>query len=180
MAHTGVYCILGLFGPKEDVRQRAYDMLPTYEITDDGFIITVHDLPVADVERGGIIRLRWDEVTSIRPLFHDEAEGLSRQILADSVSAVSSQVERSIDEAMFCEGRKEKPARYMTTIGRIATRTLGLRGTTQLHGDFHELGVVTLIDGPEIKYVVVFRKGRPEDLYDLLGAFRKAKGIAAV
>ncbi len=180
MAPIEAYQILGLFGPKVDPRQHAYDILPTYEITDDGFTITVHDLPVMDVERGGVIKLRWDEVTSIRPVSWPEAADYMAGMVHNPGSALDAQVKRSIETALFCEGKKEKPALYMTIIGREANKTLGMRGYSQAQGNFADLGVLTFIEGPELDYTVVFKKRNPGEMGDLIGAFEKAKGLLNV
>jgi hypothetical protein len=177
MAYIEAFMTLGLFGPKVDPRQHAYDILPTYELTDDGFVITVHDLPVKDPVQGGRIKLRWDEVTSIKTMSQQDAMDYTRQLLSNIGDLVATQAKRSIETAMFCEGKKEKPALYMTMVGQEAKLTMGLRSTSQMQGNFSGLGVLTIIEGPDLNYTVIFKKQKPEELKDLLDAFEKAKGI---
>jgi hypothetical protein len=54
-----------------------------------------------------------------------------------------------------------------------------MRTTSKVHGDLSGLGIMTLIEGPDLHYLVVFKKQGPEELNDLVAAFVKAKGTAS-
>lgn len=180
---------LGLFGPKVDPVVHAFEILPTYEITEDGFIITAHDIAVKNPEEGARMRLRWDEVTSIRPLTRDETIEYAKSLYSDLGGAMQSQMKMSISLAYFIDGKVDKPNYYITAIGREAKK--GPFNMTMLHDtlsnnrnniDFAisratSIGVATAIDGPDIHYLVVFKKKGIDELKDLMDAFEKAKGV---
>ncbi len=181
--------VLGLFGPKVDPLVHAFEILPTYEIVEGGLIITAHDIAVKDPEEGARMRLRWDEITSIRPMTREETVEYARSLYSDPGGAIQSQMKLSISLASFIDGKVDRPNYYITAIGREAKR--GPFNMTILQDtlsnnrnsiDFAisratSIGVATAIEGPDVHYLVVFKKKCIDDMRDLLEAFEKAKGV---
>jgi hypothetical protein len=181
--------LLGLFGPKVDPLVHAFDILPTYEIVEDGFIITAHDIAVKNPEEGARMRLRWDEITSIRPMTRDETVEYAKSFFNDMGGTMQLQMKMSISLSSFINGKIDKPNYYITAIGSEAKK--GPFNMTIVHETLPgkrmsidyvvsrdtSIGVATAIDGPDIHYVVVFKKKEIGEMKDLMDAFEKAKGV---
>ena len=192
MAPVEAYLLLGLFGPKVDPLEHAFEILPTYEVVEDGFIITAHDIPVKNPEEGARMRLRWDEVMSIRPLTGDETAEVARSFFSDLGGALQAQMKMSIALSYFIDGKVDRPNFYITAIGREAkkgpfnmTITQEWLSNNRKSIDYNisrstSIGVAAAIAGPDLHYLVVFKKKSIDELKDLLDAFERAKGVVNI
>jgi hypothetical protein len=190
MASIKAYLLLGLFGPKVDPAIHAFEILPTYEITADGFTITAHDIGVKNPEEGARMKLRWDEITTIQPLSKEETTNYVAAMFNNLGGLMAFQVKMSIETAYFIDGKVEKPKYYMTVVGREAKKgPLNMtivqepppnRNLSVVIARFASMGVATAIEGPDIHYLVIFKKNKVEEMNDLLDAFGKAKGVLNV
>lgn len=181
--------VLGLFGPKVDPLVHAFEILPTYEIVEDGLVITAHDIGVKHPEEGARMKLRWDEITSIRPMTREETVEYAKSFYNNLGGAIQSQMKLSISLAYFIDGKVDRPDYYITAVGREAKR--GPFNMTVLQDTLTNnrnsidyavsrstsIGVATAIEGPDIHYMVVFKKNSIEEMRDLIEAFEAAKGI---